>query len=83
MVFLEIFADYFGDLDDVAESAFYTLHLTRWSSGFSLRLVIASNATVWVSIKDLLNRSLPRAPSVEKNIFLKNFYVATFHVFLF
>ena len=46
--FLEIFADYFGDLDDVVESAVFRLHLTVLIdlAGFFLRFVIASNATV-------------------------------------
>ena len=42
--FFEVFVNYFGDLDDVVESC--------RSCGFSLRLVIASDATVWVSIRD-------------------------------
>ena len=46
--FLEIFADYFGDLDDVVESAVCKLHLTVLIdlAGVFLRFAIASNATV-------------------------------------
>ena len=47
--FLEIFADYFGDhLDDIVESTVCRLHLAALVdlAIFTLRFVIASNATV-------------------------------------
>ena len=76
--FLEIFADYFGELDDVVESTVCRLHLTVLVDLAILLLTQLSEFPSGV----LLNRSLPRASSVENKYFPEEFLCCYSHVFL-